>query len=410
LPPLTEPRVYGCDPLDSAAGSAAAAQVLSDLSGNRSSRRVPEQPVRVDETIRIGVFVCRCGGEISEYLDTAVLSERALTWPNVVHSREIDFSCTPEAAQAMREAMTTEHLNRAVLAACSCCAIDQVCDSCSYQRVRCKRQLGVFEPDAATRLPSDVVECVNIREHCAWPHSGDRPAATAKAAALVAAAAARAGLPLRLHTPDYSQPPHVLIFGSGDAGRHCLKALNHEGITAVHVPVVPSSLQRADGQFLAEDNGTSRQGTAVVLAPSGPDELRLLWGARQGQRTQELPDDRNSMPKPGIFLCQQGADPLTAGRAAAARIAAWIGRISPGTGDTTAAVDADRCRACSACIQTCENGAPSLTGDAAQRHARIDPAACTGCGSCAATCPSGAITLGSCTDEQIEATIEAILG
>jgi heterodisulfide reductase subunit A-like polyferredoxin len=259
-------------------------------------------------------------------------------------------------------------------------------------------------------LLSGVVEYVNIRKHCAWPHSGNRPAATAKATALVAAAAARARLPVRLHTPAYSQLPHVLIFGNGDSGRHCLNALIHQGISAVHVPVVPSSLHRGDGQFVAESNGRSRQGTAVVLAPNGLDELLRLWAAWQGHPTQEPSDDRKSMPKPGVFICEQGADPVAAGRAAAARIAAWIGRIFQRTNDMTATVDADRCRACSACIQTCENGAPSLTGDAAHRHARIDPAVCTGCGSCMVTCPSGAITIGSCTDEQLGATIEVILG
>jgi len=43
---------------------------------------------------------------------------------------------------------------------------------------------------------------------------------------------------------------------------------------------------------------------------------------------------------------------------------------------------------CSNCINACEAGAISPSGE----HVRIDPNVCMGCGGCAATCPSGAIT------------------
>jgi len=83
-------------------------------------------------------------------------------------------------------------LTRAVLAACSCCALDHFCYSCTSQRARCKEGLGVWSGDGLR------LELVNIREQCASVHPGDQEAATAKALALVAGAIAR------LHPP---RPP-----------------------------------------------------------------------------------------------------------------------------------------------------------------------------------------------------------
>ena len=70
-----------------------------------------------------------------------------------------------------------QNLNRVVLAACSCCAVDQVCYSCTYQRVRCKDNLlgRHFDPG------NPLFEFVNIREQCAWIHEGDPQGATATA-------------------------------------------------------------------------------------------------------------------------------------------------------------------------------------------------------------------------------------
>lgn len=403
-------RVYACEPQDPVAGSAAAAQALVDLSEERLIQPVRQGTIRIEETPRLGVFVCRCGGEISQYLDSAALCQRAANWPHVIHSGQIDFACTPDAARTIRETMRAEGLNRVVLAACSCCSMDQVCDSCSYQRVRCKRHLGVFQHDGETRLPLGAVEFVNIREHCAWPHGADLQTATAKATALVAAAVARARLTALCREPVSCREPRVLILGNGDSARHCIKALTRQGMAAVRAPVVPSVLRRRDGEFVAQSNGTSWQGTAVVLMPRDADELRCLWASWDGHPVHEAPAARGTMPKPGIFVCDCRADPVTAGWAVAARVVAWFGRILQRTDDLTASVDADRCRACATCVRTCENGAPSLTADAGQQHAWIDPAACTGCGSCVGSCPPGAISLGSSTDEQLGAAIEAILG
>jgi heterodisulfide reductase subunit A len=96
------------------------------------------------------------------------------------------------------------------------------------------------------------------------------------------------------------------------------------------------------------------------------------------------------------------------GKAAAARVAAWLGRIERQISHA-ATVDPARCRACGTCVDICEFGVPELIGEAPVRAARIDPVICTGCGTCVPHCPSDAIGYPNGEGVELEATLSAIL-
>ncbi len=144
-----------------------------------------ERDWRLDGEPRVGVFVCPCGGRIGEVIDVAEVCREAISLPGVVHTQEIPYACLIEGAESIHGAITAHNLHQAVLAACSCCSLDQICYSCSYQRVRSKVNL--------LRSPS-FFEFVNIREHCALVHGDEPELATEKAKDLVASAVARARL------------------------------------------------------------------------------------------------------------------------------------------------------------------------------------------------------------------------
>ena len=240
--------VYAVPPGNPLIGSAAAARAMFDLRGDVSRPAVT--PLATGNgPARIGVFVCQCGTLIADAVDTEIVRDRAATWPDVVHTQVLPFSCSTEAAQAMFEVIESHGLNRAVLAACSCCPIDQVCYSCTYQRVRCKDNLGVFHaglgPDL-TGLPRPVRsraawEFVNIREQCAWVHPDDRQAATTRATALVAAAVAKVRV-AALNAAVEVRPVErsALILGNGASARACQKALETQGIVTQHVTEMPA--------------------------------------------------------------------------------------------------------------------------------------------------------------------------
>ena len=144
----------------------------------------------------------------------------------------LEFSCTPEAGKTIAEMASSLDLNYVVLAACACCSLDQVCYSCTYQRVRCKQNLGLFYPPGSAQQPPDftaaensrpiITEFVNIREQCAWVHANDPPAATSKAAALITAVVAK----MRIASSKFLEPPlierSVLIVGSSAAAQVAL--------------------------------------------------------------------------------------------------------------------------------------------------------------------------------------------
>jgi coenzyme F420-reducing hydrogenase delta subunit/formate hydrogenlyase subunit 6/NADH:ubiquinone oxidoreductase subunit I len=134
-----------------------------------------------------GVFLCRCGGEIERTVDLSAVAARITSTelPGLAHVGEIDFACHPEGSQAIRSAIVAHGLDGAVLAACSCCALDQICHSCTTQRTRCKENLGIW--DELRGLP---LQFVNVREQCAFVHRHHPAAATYKAGDLVLASLA----------------------------------------------------------------------------------------------------------------------------------------------------------------------------------------------------------------------------
>ena len=136
-----------------------------------------------------------------------------------------------------------------------------------------------------------------------------------------------------------------------------------------------------------------------MLAAFGREELRPRiqsdWGGLDTHR-------------PGVYFCDPALDPDLTGKAAAARVAAWLGRIGSQV-PNAATVDPARCRACGTCVEICEFGAPELIGEAPVRAARIDPVICTGCGTCVAHCPSDAISYPNGEGAELETALSAVL-
>jgi NADPH-dependent glutamate synthase beta subunit-like oxidoreductase/Pyruvate/2-oxoacid:ferredoxin oxidoreductase delta subunit len=424
LPRLEGKGLYRVTAQSALMGSAAAARAMFDLSDERQGWLAQPGFEVPAGAARVGVFVCQCGGEISDVVDTEAVRNQALLWPDVVHAQVLLFSCSPDAAATIQEAVTAHGLDRAVLAACSCCALDQVCYSCTYQRVRCKGNLGIFESQVASdRLQDALVptrnlqpatwDFVNIREQCAWVHADDPQAATAKATALVAAAVAKVRSLAPRPVPARSLERAALILGDGVAAQTCRGALNGQGIATRQIVGRSLRIARADGRYVVTQGSSSWQAPALVLAPGTAQEAELLLAAFgvNGRRPQPQPvwDGLNTQ-RPGVFYCEPALDPAKAGAAIAARVAAWLGRADGRAHLTAALVDPGRCRACGTCVELCEFGAPQLVGEEPQRASWIDPAICTGCGTCAAHCPSGAITAGYSSDAQIELMLEQAVG
>jgi bidirectional [NiFe] hydrogenase diaphorase subunit len=414
---LSDDGVYHLlgDPLEV---SAATAKVMSDVAAYRERLEVPSAAV-VTPLVppRLGVFVCRCGGQIDSVVDVDRVVGLARQLPRVIYADDLPFSCSEEYAQVIQQAVADYHLNRVVLAACSCCSLDQVCYSCTTQRIRCKTNLGVLAADSAKLLEtyaelSPLFEFVNIREHCAWLHSDDPAMATAEAERLVAAAVAKANLLLPEARPVIQLDGRVLVAGDGVAAGVCADALMAQGFAVTHSKEVPSAVVGSPGRFTATwgENGSQHQveAGAVVLAPSEAGQLSGLRDA------VGIAESTNSLTArlAGVFVCPWDGQAEVMGAAVAAKVAALLGCGRMVVECNVARVDPQRCRACGTCESICEFHAPRLVADdeeGGRLVSQIDPALCRGCGTCAAHCPSSAITAGYSTDKQIEAMLAAML-
>jgi heterodisulfide reductase subunit A-like polyferredoxin len=254
-------------------------------------------------------------------------------------------------------------------------------------------------------------EFVNIREQCAWVHADEPEKATDKAIALTTAAVSRVrGEAARLEMLE-SIEWSILILGSGVAASVSEGVLKKQGIPVERVRDIPAQVVRANGKYLAVLDEKSQGGQALILAPSDAGEtesLLVAFGREELRPRVQVELGGLETHRPGVFFCDPTLDPDLAGKAAVARVAAWLGRISGQMADTVM-VDSARCRACGTCVDICEFDAPELTGEAPLRAARIDPVICTGCGTCVPHCPSDAISYPNGEGEELETTLSAIL-
>ncbi|MEW6406417.1 MAG: FAD-dependent oxidoreductase, partial [Chloroflexota bacterium] len=293
--PQPNGKVYALPPEDIIGASATCARVLHELADICRPVPVAASPALGGELARIGVFICQCGEQIARVVDAAEVCQKAISLPNVVHAQVLDFSCSPEGSNDISMAVNTLGLNRVVLAACSCCSVNQVCFSCTYQRVRCKQNLGLFtyvERDESSIGSAGEVarfEFVNIREQCAWVHADDPAEATAKATLLVSSAVARSrAAPARL-AGVRPVAKSALVIGRSKTAQACLGALARQGIAAQHIADAPGEVQRTGGQYVVHQAGQTWQASALVLAPENKKEFKKILLAFGRERRRPLP-------------------------------------------------------------------------------------------------------------------------
>jgi len=127
------------------------------------------------EKPRIGVFICHCGGNISDTVDVACVKEAATSLENLKVVETLEYVCSNPGQDMIKNAIKEHKLNRVVVASCSP-----------------RMHLETFRQAVKSAgLNPYLLDMVNLREHCSWVHN-DKEKATSKAIALVKGAVARA--------------------------------------------------------------------------------------------------------------------------------------------------------------------------------------------------------------------------
>jgi heterodisulfide reductase subunit A len=151
---------------------------------------------------RIGIYICHCGGNISDYVDVEEISKMLKTEEGVVISKDVMFACADSNQKDMISDIKEYKLDSIVVASCS-------------PKLHLHTFKGVAE--RAGLNPANYVQ-VNIREQCSWPHS-DKPAeATVKAVGLIRAGMKRVAYSESLEKIEINVKKSVVVVGAGISG------------------------------------------------------------------------------------------------------------------------------------------------------------------------------------------------
>jgi heterodisulfide reductase subunit A len=163
---------------------------------------------------KIGVFVCYCGGNISDYVDVEKVREEVATEPGVVIAKTHMFTCSDAAQQEMIDDIKSAGLDGLVVASCA--------PSLHMHTFR-----GMAERAGLNRY--QYVQ-VNLREQCSWVHTDDKKGATEKAIHLIRAGIAKCALTHPLNPLRVETKPRVLVIGAGVAGMRASISLADMGL------------------------------------------------------------------------------------------------------------------------------------------------------------------------------------
>ena len=162
---------------------------------------------------RVGVYICHCGGNISDYVDVEAVKNIIKDHPGVSVVKTTMFTCSDASQISMVDDIKVNDLDAIVVASCSP-----------------KLHLITFR-DVARRAglnPYNYIQ-VNIREQSSWAHS-DKPAeATRKAIKLVIAGIEKARRFRDLKPVEIETINTSLVVGAGISGMRAAIELGDMG-------------------------------------------------------------------------------------------------------------------------------------------------------------------------------------
>jgi heterodisulfide reductase subunit A2 len=162
---------------------------------------------------KIGVYVCHCGGNISDYVDVEKVKHSVENDEGVFLARTTMFACGDTSQNEMVDDIKKNELDGVVVASCS-----PKLHLLTFRAVSERANLNKYNYVHA-----------NIREQASWAHSDDKAGATEIAIRLVKAALAKVRLAESLYPFVISSKKAVAIVGGGVAGMRAALELSDMG-------------------------------------------------------------------------------------------------------------------------------------------------------------------------------------
>ena len=212
----------------------------------------PRNAIEIGGEVRVGVYVCHCGGNISEVVDVEKVARAAGEEHDVVVARDYTHMCSDLGQRLIADDIKEHDLEAIVVAACSP-----------------QFQGGTFMRVLETSgLNPHVLEMANIREHCSWVHGDDPEAATAKAESLTKMAIGKARLDEPLEKRTMPIGKRALVIGGGIAGIQSALDLGDAGF---HVHLVEKTASIGGKMAQLSRTFPTEDCSACILSPKMAD-------------------------------------------------------------------------------------------------------------------------------------------
>ena len=189
---------------------------------------------------KVGVFICHCGGNISDVVDVKAVREFAGAQDDVVLATDFRFMCSNEGQERLQKEIKEKGLDGVVVACCTPKMYEEL--------FRSKAEEAGMNPY--------LLEIANIREQCSYAHRHEPQKATAKAMRIVKGQVekVRKLRPLEVKTAPIH--PGVAVIGGGISGIHAsilLANLGHKVTLIEKSPTIGGNMARSVKTFPTDD-------------------------------------------------------------------------------------------------------------------------------------------------------------
>lgn len=298
-----------------------------------------------DKNIRVGVYACRCGGNIGDVVNVDQVAEALKRLPNVVVTRT-DLSLCSDAGQTMIEEDIREHgLNRIVVGACAPALHEQ-----TFRRAVARAGVNPY-----------FYHHVGVREQVSWVHHADPIGATEKAFRLISAGIAKARRLEAFEPIRLAAWRHALVIGGGVAGLRAAWDIARRGLKVTLIekaPFLGGHMAQLETMFPTDQNAREALRDLIEKVLAHPNitihtqsELINIKGYVGDFQVEIRQQSRSVSPdcesaQAAIKACPiEVPDEFNYGLTSRKAIY----RAYPGCFPLTAAIDWNRCTKCGAC-------------------------------------------------------------
>ena len=173
------------------------------------------------EENKIGVYICHCGGNISDHVDVKQVAENIKDVPGVTMVHTNSFMCSDPGQELIQEDIKNGKVNKVVVASCA-----PSLHELTFRGAIKRADMNPY-----------LYEHANIREQVSWVHDG--APATDKATVLIKAAIAKAKTLVKLDPIRVDAVKQATVIGGGIAGLRASLDLSQQGIAVVLVEKTP---------------------------------------------------------------------------------------------------------------------------------------------------------------------------